>query len=84
MLMLLTVLALKLSTGAENKPVKLRWLKVPVCDSCNIVGFGSVMKELVTDGKVPVNVGLLKDLVKEEDSWRLAAALEEGGGGGAE
>lgn len=83
LLMPLTVLALKLGTGTENEPVKLGWLKVPVCDSCDIVGFGSVVKELVNDGKVPVNVGLLKDPVKE-GSWRLAAALEEGGGGGAE
>jgi hypothetical protein len=41
------------------------------------------VKELENEGKMPLNVGLLNEPV-EEDSWRLAAALEEGGGGGAE
>lgn len=82
LLLLLTALALKLGTGTENEPVKLGWVKVPVCDSRDTVGFGSVVKEPEKEGKVPVKVGLLKEPVKE-DSWRLAT-LEEGGGGGAE
>jgi hypothetical protein len=81
LLKLLTVLALKLGTGTENEPVKLGWVKVPVCDSCDTVGFGSVVKEPEKDGKVPVKLGLVNEPVKE-DSWRLAAL--EAGGGGAE
>lgn len=61
-LKLLTVLALRL--GTEKDPVKLGWLKVPVCDSCEKVGLGSVVKDPENDEKVPVNVGLLKEPVK--------------------
>lgn len=53
LLQLLTALALKVGTGRESGvPVKLGWLKEPVCDCCENVGFGSVVKEPEKDGKV--------------------------------